>query len=256
MVEMKSLFKIVKPLNIICLVAILISCEQVSLSNILCGNNIRYWEYEDDDYHKFPIYFLFDMNGRWYPLEQDEQGNVKKYNLSDCIRYNEKWSLQDDSILYLGWSNKGYIIQSYCDSLILLKQGDKLFKMRGVNAFQDAVQKNTKRYHEILDSIKNINYEIIVDSMIRRGNIFLVLGTTFYGEKTTLAFNKEDGRTLNLHKKDSLIKKRNWGLINKINGDSVSLYNYFISSRDCSLLKRACGLKKNFKSNIDGVFVE
>lgn len=256
MVEMKSLFNILKLLNFISIVMIIISCEQFSLSNILCGGNIRYWEYVDDENLRFPIYFVFDMKGKWIPLYQDEQGNIEKYVLSDCLIYDERWSLQDDSILYLGWNNKGYAIMSYCDTCILLKQGDNLFKLRSVNDFQDTVKKNAKRYQEIQDSIKNIYYEIIVDSTIKQGNYYLVLGTNFYGEKKTITFNKEEICTLAPHKNDSLIKKKNWVLINKVTGDSIFLYNYFISSRNCSLWNSAGGLRTSFKPNIDGVLVK
>lgn len=256
MVEMKLLFNILKLSNLFSIVVIIISCEQSSLSSILCGGNIRYWEYVGDEDLRFPIYFLFDTNGRWIPLYQDEQGNIKKYSLSVCHIYDEKWSLQDDSILYLGWNNKGYAIKNYCDSCILLKQRGKLFKLRSVNDFQDAVKKNAKRYQEIQDSIKNIHYEIIVDSTIKQGNYYLVLGTNFYGEKNNITFNEEEICTLAPHKKDSLIKKKNWVLLNKVTEDSVFLYSYFISSRDCSLLKSDGDLRKCFKTNIDGVFVK
>ena len=239
------------------MVVLFISCEQTSLSNTLCGGNMRYWEYEDDaDTQSFPIYFLFDSNGKWLPLKQDELGNIKKYVLSKCLTYNEKWSLKDDSILYLGWNNEGYAIKSYCDSCVLLKQGEKMFKLRSVNDFQDAVKKNAKRYQEIQDSIKNIYYEIIVDSTIKQGNHYLVLGTDFHGVKITITFNNEEMCTLAPHRKDSLIKKKNWVLINKVTEDSVFLYNYFISSRNCSLWNSAGGLRSRFKPNIDGVFVE
>ena len=253
---MESLFKILKLLNFFSMVVIIISCEQSSLSSILCGGNIRYWEYVGDEDLRFPIYFLFDENERWIPLYQDEQGNIKKYVLSDCLTYNEKWSLQDDSILYLGWNNKGYAVKFYSDSCVLLKQGEKMFKLRSVNDFQDAVKKNAKRYQEIQDSIKNIYYEIIVDSTIKQGNHYLVLGTNFYGEKKTIMFNQEEICTIAPHKKDSLIKKKNWVLINKITEDSVFLYNYFISSRSCSLLNSTDGLRTSFKPNIDGVLVK
>ena len=255
MVEMKSLFNNLKLLSFIGIVVIIISCERSSLSSILCGGNIRYWEYVDDEDLRFPIYFLFDTNGRWTPLYQDEQGNIGKYVLSDCLIYHEKWSLQDDSILYLGWNDKGYAIKSYCDSFVLLKQGENLFKLKSVNDFQDAVRKNAKRYQEINDSIKDIYYEIIVDSTIKQGNHYLVLGTSFYGEKKNITFRKEEMSTIAPHKKDSLIKKKNWVLINKVTEDSVFLYNYFISSRNCSLWNSAGGLRTSFKPNIDGVLV-
>ena len=80
MVETKSLFNNLKLLSFIGIVVIIISCERSSLSSILCGGNIRYWEYVDDEDLRFPIYFLFDTNGRWTPLYQDEQGNIGKYN--------------------------------------------------------------------------------------------------------------------------------------------------------------------------------
>ena len=256
MVEMKLFFNILKLLNLFSIVVIIISCEQSSLSSILCGGNIRYWEYVGDEDLRFPIYFLFDTNGRWIPLYQDEQGNIKKYSLSVCHIYDEKWSLQDDSILYLGWNNKGYAIKNYCDSCILLKQRGKLFKLRSVNDFQDAVKKNAKRYQEIKDSIKNIHYEMIVDSTIKHRNYYLVLGTSFYGENINITFRKEEMYTIAPHKKDTLIKKKNWVLINKVTEDSVFLYNYFISSRNCSLWNSSSGLKTSFKPNIDGVLVK
>ena len=256
MVEMILRFKIHKLINIFSIFVMFVSCEQTSLQSILCGDNRRYWEYEDDDGQRFPIYFLFDNNGRWLSLEQDEKGNVKNFVLSNCQTYNEKWSLHDDSILYLGWNCKGYIVQSYCDSCVLLKQGEKLFRMRSIDNLQDAVQRHTKRYRNIQDSIMSIYYEIIVDSTIQQGRNFLVLGTAFNGEKKTITFNKEEGCTLYPHKKDSLIKKKNWVLINKVTEDSVFLYNYFISSRNCTLLKSSCGLKKSFKPNTDGVFIQ
>ena len=238
------------------LIVIIISCEQSSLSSILCGGNNRYWEYVGDEDLRFPIYFLFDTNGKWLALTQDEQGNIEKYSLSDCHIYDEKWSLQDDSILYLGWNNKGYAIKNYCDSCVLLKQGEKMFKLRSVDDFQDAVKKNAKRYQEIQDSIKNIHYEIIVDTTIKQGNYYLVSGTNFEGEKINITFNEKEICTLAPHKKDSLIKRKNWVLMNKVTEDSVFLYGYFISSRDCSLLKSDGDLRKCFKPNIDGVFVK
>ena len=241
-------------LSVIVLAACAGNGREPSLSNILCGGDIRYWEYVDDDY-RFPIYFLFDSNGRWLPLEQDEQGNIKKYVLSDCLTYHEKWSLQDDSLLYLGWNNKGYAIKSYCDSCILLKQGGKLFKLRSIDDFQDAVKKNAKHYQENLDSIMNMYYEIIVDSTIKQGNNYLVLGTNLYGEKKTIIFTQEEICTIAPHHKDSLIKRKNWVLINKVTEDSVYLYNYFITSRNCFLWNSAGGLKTSFKPNIDGVLV-
>lgn len=251
---MRLHLKILKLIIIFSIVVMFMSCEQTSLSSTLCGDNIRYWEYEEEDNQRFPIYFLFDKNGRWLPLEQDEQGNVKKYVLS-CQIYNEKWSLQDDSILYLGWNSKGYTVQRYSDSCVLLKQGERIFKMRSIDNLQDAVQWHTKRYRSILDSIMSINYEIIVDSMIQQGQNYYVLGTAFNGEKKYITLNKEEGCTLDPHKNDSLIKKKNWVLINKVTADSVFLYNYFISSRNCFLLKSSCDIKNCFMPNTDGVFV-
>ena len=253
---MKSVFNIHKLIYFFSIVMIIISCEQTSLSSILCGGNIRYWEYVGDEDLRFPVYFLFDINGKWMPLYQDEQGNIEKYGLSVCSIYDEKWSLQDDSILYLGWNNKGYTINYYCDSCILLKQDEKMIKLRSVNVFQDAVKKNAKRYQEINDSIKNIYYEIIVDSTIKQRNYYLVLGTNFYGERKKITFRKEEMCTIAPHKKDLLIKKKNWVLINKVTEDSVFLYNYFISSRNSSLWNSACGLRTSFKPNIDGVLVK
>lgn len=256
MVQMKFRFNIFILLSSFCLVMVIISCEQTSLSNILCDGNIGYWEYVDDNEGRFPIYFLFDTKGRWVPLEQDEFGNINKYVISHCERYKEKWSLQGDSILYLGWDNKGYSIKSYCDSCVMLKQGENFYELRRIHDLQDAVNKNAKSYQEMKDSIMNMHYEIIVDSMIKQGDNFLVLGTSFIGEKEKITFSIEEISTLSPHRNDSLIKRKNWILINKVTEDSVFLYVYFISSRNYSLLDIESGLRTSYKQNVDGVLVK
>ena len=256
MEEMRLRFNIHHLIGIISIFVTTTSCDEASLSGILCGDSKRYWEYLEDDYQRFPLYFLFETNGRWLPLQQDEQGDIKKYVISPCQRYKEKWSLQDDSILYLGWEDKGYAIKSYSDSCILLKQGEKLYKLRSIGDFQDAVKKNAKRYQEILDSIMNIHYEIIVDSTTKHGNYYLVSGTDYYGKKQTITFNKEEICTIAPHRKDTLIKKKNWVLINKVTEDSIFLYDYAANSRNFYFLNAAGGLKSSFKPNMDGVLVK
>lgn len=62
-----------------------------SLSSIICGDGKRYWEYGDEK-ERFPIYLLFEKNGKWLPFEQDEKGNVKQH-IIPCYRYKESWSV-------------------------------------------------------------------------------------------------------------------------------------------------------------------
>lgn len=229
-----------KGMKLLCLLVLLIimaSCGRTSFTDVLCGDDVRYWEYEDNDYSLFPLYFLFDKNGRWLPLEQDEEGNIKEHVLSNCVKWNKGWSSPNNSILYLGWDNIGYNIQSYCDSCIILKQNDKVLKLRAVNNIQATTSKYATQYKERMDSIKNVNYEIIVDSVHEHNGIFLVYGTTHRGNKTVITYTDAEGRLMNIRKGDDLIKKKDWVLLSKMTNDTIYLYRYFVTSRNCSLIE-------------------
>lgn len=97
MVEMKLFFKLI---SILYLVVMIVSCERPSLSKIICGDDKRYWEYVDES-EKFPLYLLFEKNGKWLPFEQDDKGNLTQY-YNPHVRYNESWSVVSDSVLYMG----------------------------------------------------------------------------------------------------------------------------------------------------------
>jgi hypothetical protein len=251
MVEMKLFFKLI---SILYLVVMIVSCERPSLSKIICGDDKRYWEYVDES-EKFPLYLLFEKNGKWLPFEQDDKGNLTQY-YNPHVRYNESWSVVSDSVLYMGGDREGYTVQSYSDSCILLYKGGKVkIELRAIDNFQDFVRKSTKHYQERLDSIMNISYRIIVDSTDKQNNRLTVWGRNQNGEKMSIAYTVVEGDPIKLNKNDSIIKQKNWILVNRVTQDSVSLYCYSVTSRNCFLLKHISGLKKEFKPNRDGVLV-
>lgn len=221
--------------------SLLVSCRNNNVKEILTGDRYRYWYNESDTILNLPLYFIFNKDGQLQVKSQDERGRLQDFVFSHDVEWDHRWSIKNDTLLYMGLYDNYFVISRYNDSMVILTQNNQNIVLHAIRDPRMFIQNIHAKRKNIIDSIQCINYDIRIDRICPNGNNYILKDIS-----SSVEISKADMNIIAPQRGDRLVKEKNYVLLNRITNDSIYLYRYTVSGEHPILSILQSGEKKNF----------
>lgn len=207
------------------------SCKS-DIRTTLTGGESRSWYYSNNS-NNLPVYFTFYSSGKLDVTQQDIDGNLHSFSFAKDFKWDKKWSINDDELLYIGLYGEFFQIAKQNESTLTLENRNRRIVLQAITNLESFARKKHEHREQIVDSLYRIHYKIKVDSIMYIGNYVYLFGDTAFS-KGYVRLTKKEKEVLNLQKGEILIKNNKSILLNKVSADvdTVYLYIYNINMND------------------------
>ena len=134
--------------------SLLVSCRNNNVKEILTGDRYRYWYNESDAILNLPLYFIFNKDGQLQVKSQDERGRLQDFVFSHDVEWDHRWSIKNDTLLYMGLYDNYFVISRYNDSIVTLTQNNQNIVLHAIRDPRMFIQNIHAKRKNIIDSIQ------------------------------------------------------------------------------------------------------